>query len=85
MKLISLVRNDHTLKHSLPPNTMIVLVVIAIWIFLALLTVTVCVSARRGDLSQDPASTEHTDRSRRLSLPGDRELPLADDKQRAAA
>jgi hypothetical protein len=68
---------------------MIVLLAIAIWTFLTLLTVTVCVSAQRGDLTQNPASTAHTEpahRSQRLSLsrdPGERE-PVTDDARAAA-
>lgn len=68
---------------------MIVLLAIAIWTFLTLLTVTVCVSARHEDLAQNPASTAHADpadRSLHLSLPEDpRERePLADDARAAA-
>lgn len=88
MKLINLVRNGSALKHS-PPNTMILLLAIAIWIFLTLLTVTVCVSAQRGDLAQSPASTARTDpadRSQRLRLPRDPDErePLTDDARAAA-
>jgi hypothetical protein len=87
MKLMNLVRNALSLGNQPLPNPMIVLLVIP-WIFLATLTVTVCVSARRGDLNQKQVGADPVERTHPLGLPrdsGGRELPQSDDARRAAA
>jgi len=67
---------------------MILLLVIPVWIFLLVLTLTVCATARQGDSDWSSVGADPADRAPRLPLsqaPVEQEQPPADRARRVAA
>lgn len=67
---------------------LILLLIVPIWTFLIVLTLTVCATARQGDSNRRAAGFAQADRSLRLPLsqaPIEHGQPSAEDSKRVAA